>query len=432
MAGPGNERHRILITLPDLFLGGGQRIVLNYLAHRDRETFDVRILTLRPQPDDLRDEFEAAGAPITCLHVERGSAVGGLRELTALLRRDRIDLVHPHGPDDRKLVLLPALTARVPVVFHLHSEWNHRGVHQPELAGPVRSALGELKGRARDRVEDLAVREYLADSQPVADAMAPHVRRPVHAMCQSMPFDQLRQAAADHDDRAFREELGIGPGPVAISVSRLAEGKGQDRLIRAMARVIRDVPDAQLLLVGDGELRLPCEQLVDELGLRRSVHFLGTRRDVPRLLAGAQVFAFASATESFGLVVAEAMAACLPVVALRLPSLDSFTSHGETGFFPAQDDDEGLAAALGRLLSDPKLARSMGHAGHDVVARHFPPTATAESFEAAYRRVLGLPQVAGYVSPSHRGGAEHFAAAGPDEVDPAATRRSFPLATKGR
>ncbi|MEA3214496.1 MAG: hypothetical protein QOJ19_652, partial [Acidimicrobiia bacterium] len=395
MAGPGNERHRILITLPDLFLGGGQRIVLNYLAHRDRETFDVRILTLRPQPDDLRDEFEAAGAPITCLDLDHGSALGGLRELTALLRRDRIDLVHPHGPDDRKLVLVPALTARVPVVFHLHSEWNHRGVHQPELAGPVRSAFAELKGRARDRVENLVVREYLADSQPVADAMAPHVCRPVHAMRQSMPFEQLRQAAANHDDRAFRDEFGIGPGPIAISVSRLAEGKGQDRLIRAMARVVHDVPDAKLLLVGDGDLRPLCEQLVEKLDLWRNVHFLGTRRDVPRLLAGAHVFAFASATESFGLVVAEAMAARLPVVALRLPSVDSFTSDGQTGFFPAQDDDEGLAAALGRLLSNPELCRSMGDAGHHVVARHFPPTATAETFEAAYRRVLGLPQLAG-------------------------------------
>jgi glycosyltransferase involved in cell wall biosynthesis len=419
MAGVGKQRHRILITLPDLFLGGGQRIVLNYLNHRDCGTFDVRILTLRCQPDDLRDEFEAAGVSITCLHLEHGLGLGGARELTALLRRDRIELLHPHGPDDRKMVLLPALRARVPVLFHLHSEWNHRGVHQPDHANHLRAALGELKGRARDRVEDLVVREYLADSQPVADSMGHHVRRPVHAMRQSMPFEHLREAAEQHDEGRWRDELGIGAGPVAISVSRLAEGKGQDRLIRAMASVRNDLPNAHLLLVGDGDLRATCERLVDDLDLRDTVHFLGTRRDVPRLLVGAQVFAFASATESFGLVVAEAMAACLPVVALRLPSLESFTIAGETGLFPAQDDDAGLASGLSRLLANPNLARSMGKAGYEMVARHFPPRATAVSFEGAYRRVLGLPPLPAMIPRAE------------EAPNPLALQGNVRLATKG-
>jgi glycosyltransferase involved in cell wall biosynthesis len=383
------QRPRILITLPDLFLGGGQRIVLNYLRHRDRAAFDVRVLTLQPQPDDLAAEFADADVQVTCLHRTVGDR-GAARHLADLLRRDGISLLHAHGPADTRLSLSAAFLTHVPMVLHLHSEWNHRGPRRPAHPGRLPRLGAAVKGRLRDRVEDRVVREYLADSAAVARAFRHRVRRPVHAMAQSVPLDELAAAAATHDDRAWRAELGLGPGPVAINVSRVEEGKGQARLIAALAAARRRVPDAQLLLVGDGDQRAGCERLVERSGLAGAVHVLGSRFDVPRLLVGADVFVFGSRTESFGLVVAEAMAARLPVVAYRLPSLADFVVDGVTGYFPAQDDDEGFADALADLLEDRVRAGKLGEAGHAVVAERFPPEATAGSFEDSYRRALGL------------------------------------------
>lgn len=396
-----HRRRRVLITLPDLALGGGQRIVLNYLAHRNRDEFDVQILTLYPEPDEMADEFSAAEVPVLCLNHQPGRRLNGIRRLASLLRAEAIDLVHPHGPADRKLAVPAALVARTPVLCHLHSEWNHRGVQLPADPTPVDRWKGRLNGRLRDLAEDQVVKEYLADSQPVADVFGRYVRQPVHAMAQSMPFEAMAAAAAAHDDQAWRADLGLGCGPVAINVSRMAEGKGQDRLIRALAVVRESVPDAQLVLVGDGELRPAFEQLTRQLGLEGCVHFTGTRRDIPRLLVGADVFAFGSVTESFGLVVAEAMAARLPVVAFRLPSLDDFSVDGVTGAYPAQADDAGFARALAEVLGAPATARRMGHAGFSLVSERFPAWATADSFEAAYRRVLGVPAV----PPTRRPGA---------------------------
>src|SRR3954453_12005657 len=94
-----SKRPRILVTLPDLFLGGGQRIVLNHLEHRDRRAFDVRVLTLRPTPHRLGEEFAAADVPVTSLHRDV-TDLAGVRRLVALLRRDRIDLAPSHGPAD--------------------------------------------------------------------------------------------------------------------------------------------------------------------------------------------------------------------------------------------------------------------------------------------------------------------------------------------
>jgi len=136
------------------------------------------------------------------------------------------------------------------------------------------------------------------------------------------------------------------------------------------------------------------------------VHFLGSRRDVPHLLVGADVFAFGSWTESFGLVVAEAMGAHLPVVAYQLPSVLDFATEGVTGHFPAQDDDAGFALALTDLLGDRAKARKLGEAGYEVVAERFPPIATARSFEASYRRILGPTAIDGLVMATghHRNG----------------------------
>ena len=221
-------------------------------------------------------------------------------------------------------------------------------------------------------------------------------------MTQSMPFDLMAEARAAHDDRAWRAELELGPGPVAINVSRAVPGKGQDRLIRAFRAVVEQVPDARLVLVGDGELRGEHEQLARELGVADAVRFLGTRRDIPALLVGADLFVFASLTESFGLVVGEAMTAqpAGPGLPASRPSTRS-PAPGVTGYYPEQDDEAAFVARFCELLGDEARRRRMGRAGFDLVAERFPIDATARSFDRAYRWVLDGG--GGPVTPQERG-----------------------------
>src|SRR4051794_38587285 len=248
------RRPRILITLPDLAVGGGQRIVLNYLRHHDRRAFDVRVLTMQPEPHDLAGELEAEGVEVISPGLAAGDR-GAFRQLVSLLRSEEVDLLHTHGPSDKRLLLLPALVTGVPVLYHLHSEWSHRGPLRREHApgwemtppGPLRRAAADrhdappagTQGKLRDPLPDRGVREYLADSPPLAFTFRQQLHRPVYAMSQSVPLVELAAAAEAHDDVAWRAELGLGPGPVAVNVSRIEEGKGQDRIIRAMAAVRR-------------------------------------------------------------------------------------------------------------------------------------------------------------------------------------------------
>jgi glycosyltransferase involved in cell wall biosynthesis len=364
-------------------------IALNAIRHLPRSRYHFEQLALDPARAQMVPDFQEVGIePVLLEHRSHGSPKL-VAQIAALIRQLDIDIVHVHGATERRLVMPAALATGVPVVCHVHSEWVHLGVMPRRHGGTLARAQAEVRGRARDWVEHRAVALYLADSEAAAALFRPHVRSPILTMVQSMPFDLMAEARAAHDDRDWRAKLDLGPGPVAINVSRAVPGKGQDRLIRAFARVLERVPDAQLVLVGDGELRDEHQRLALDLGIGASLRFLGTRRDIPALLVGADVFAFTSLTESFGLVVGEAMTAQLPVVAYRLPSLDTFSRDGVSGFYPSQDDEPTFVDRLSELLADAARRRVMGQAAFQLVAERFPIDATARSFDEAYRWVSG-------------------------------------------
>jgi glycosyltransferase involved in cell wall biosynthesis len=379
---------RVLQTLPDLQVGGGPVIALNGIRHLPRSHYRFDVLALEPERAQLVADFEELGVEPVLLEHRPSRALLDVAAITRLIRRRRIDVVHVHGANERRLVMPAALAAGVPVVSHLHSEWVHFGPMPPARPNALTRARAEALGAARDRIEHRATKLYLADSEAAAERFRPHVRSPILTMTQSMPFDLMAEARAAHDDAAWRAALGLGAGPVVVNVSRAVPGKGQDRLIGAFVGVLRRVPDARLLLVGDGELRPEHQRMARELGVEHAVRFLGTRRDIPALLVGADVFAFASHTESFGLVVGEAMTAQLPVVAYRLPSLDTFCGPDVTGFYPEQDDEAAFVDRLCLLLGDRERRRRMGQAAFRAVAARFPIDATARSFDQAYRWVL--------------------------------------------
>jgi glycosyltransferase involved in cell wall biosynthesis len=384
---PG-ERWRVLLTMPDLGIGGGQISALQALAHIDRDRYDISLLSLGPERAVLADDFRSLGVDVVLRDHRPGRSFLEAPAVARLLRRRGIDVVQINGPEERRLMVYASLLARVPAIQHLHSEFVHVG-WVPSGGGPARTAARRAVGRARDLLERCATHHYLAASAIGVAHFTPHVQRPVHAMDQAMPLSAFDRAAAAHDDAAWRAALGIGAGPVVVNVSRLVAGKGHERLLAAFAAVVGAGTPARLVLVGDGECRAGLEAQAKQLGVAERVRFLGARRDVPWLLAGADLCAFCSETEAFGLVVAEAMAARLPVLAYRLPAYDAFCTDGITGIFPAQDDDAGFVAGMERLLGDADLRARLGESGRRAVAARFPEDAAGRSFEAAWARVLG-------------------------------------------
>ena len=147
--------------------------------------------------------------------------------------------------------------------------------------------------------------------------------------------------------------------PLILALGRLHPNKGFDTLLTAMA----DLPDVYLWLGGDGPLEGPLRKQAASLGIAQRVRFLGWREDAPSLMAAANLFVCPSRHEPLGNVVIEAWAQGLPVVAAASTGPQHLIEPEVSGLLARIDDPQALAAAIGRVLAQPVLARQLAAGG---------------------------------------------------------------------
>ncbi|MEX0745171.1 MAG: glycosyltransferase family 4 protein [Phycisphaeraceae bacterium] len=164
-----------------------------------------------------------------------------------------------------------------------------------------------------------------------------------------------------------------GPGGRVLFVGRLAAVKGVAVLLEAMAEVVRQCPQAELTLVGDGADRGELERLAGELGVAAHVRFVGYRSpsEVRALLEASDLFVLPSFAEGVPVVLMEAMAAGVPVVATRVAGVSELVEDGVAGRLVHPGDSEALTRAMAALLNDAALRQRMGDAGRAAVRQEF-------------------------------------------------------------
>jgi glycosyltransferase involved in cell wall biosynthesis len=268
-----------------------------------------------------------------------------------LLPMLKLDVIHTHHP-----ILLGQTAARkaaeldLPLVFTFHTqywEYTHyvpfpQEAVQDFLKNAVHRWLVEFMQKCQhiiipsESMREILVRDY-----------------GLHDRYSVIPTGTDLEPFLNADGKALRAEKGWQNETVLISVGRLAPEKNWDTLIRAFAKACEKHPDIRLVLIGDGAARQSLETLSSELGIADRVTFTGAVpfEDIPRYLKAADLFAFASVTETQGLVTIEAMAAGLPVVAVEGPGTSDIIEHGKQGFL-VKNDPDALAKGINKLLSD--------------------------------------------------------------------------------
>ncbi len=177
--------------------------------------------------------------------------------------------------------------------------------------------------------------------------------------------------------------------PVVGSVAALVPQKGHKYLVGAAARVVRQIPDARFVIIGDGELRPALEQQIRHNGLDRHVFVAGQRRDAMALVKSLDVFVVSSLAEGLGTAVLDAMACRRAVVATRAGGIPEIIVDGETGLLVPTHDEVALADAIVRLLGDAPLRTRLAKAGRARVVAEFSVDRLIEHTLDAYRRFLG-------------------------------------------
>jgi glycosyltransferase involved in cell wall biosynthesis len=187
----------------------------------------------------------------------------------------------------------------------------------------------------------------------------------------------------------IRSEFWLPHGaPVLANVGALVAHKGQRYLIEAMPRVLRAVPDAHLVIFGEGDLRATLERQIKELHLEKHVLLPGFRVDVLQLVKSADVFVMSSVTEGLGSTVLDAMAMSLPVVGTQAGGIPEAVVHDQTGLLVPPAHARELADAMVTLLKDPARRQQLGAAGHARVSERFGVARLLQGTLAAYQRAL--------------------------------------------
>ncbi len=270
---------------------------------------------------------------------------------------------------------------RLVALTHGHETWWAR-------VPVARQALRRI-GRTTDTLTYLG--EYTRSV--IAPALAPDDAARMARLTPGVDADTF---APGSGGEVVRKQLGIQPDqPVVVCVARLTERKGQDMLIRAWPHVRRDIPDAVLLVVGDGPHRGALERLAATEGVQDDVVFAGAVpwTDIPPYFDAGSVFAMPCRTrlgglepEALGIVFLEAQASGLPVVVGDSGGAPDAVLHGETGYVVDPYNPVAVAAKVVALLGDPARARAMGERGRAWVRESW----TWDASVATLRRLLGL------------------------------------------
>ena len=361
----------VLHLIQRFYVGGAERQFIERLRAHPRG-FEPVIGSLEISGGNLAD-FRALGLGEPHLFPIRGSlarpntAVQVLR-IARLIRRRGVRIVHGTDFVTNFLGLLAARLAGARMVVNRVD----LGHERPGF-GPLRRRVEKLVSARADVV--CANAEAVARLCISQEGCSPERVVVVRNGIDLRRFDELAARAAE------------GPvpegGPIVAVVANLWPVKDHRTLIEAAALVQRHIPDVRFALVGDGPERDHLQRRIGELGLRDAVHLLGTRYDVPAILARSSAFCLPSRAEGLSNAIMEAMAAALPVVATDAGGNAELVRHGSTGFVVAIGDAASMAARLVDVLSDPRLAREMGRRGRAVADRAL----SLERKRAAYREL---------------------------------------------
>jgi len=298
------------------------------------------------------------------------------------------DLVHIQTPFSCHYAgLSAARKLGIPAIATYHTLFEEYAEHYVRFL-PAQLARSIARGMSRRQCDELDA--VVVPSEAMRQRLLAYgVESPMTVLPTGIPL-QLFESG---DRAAFRSLHGISPTrPVALFVGRVAHEKNMGFLLDAMVSVRVSVPDALLVVIGDGPARAELEKLTAEMGLTDAVSWLGYQdhdRDLPHAYAAADAFAFASRTETQGLVLLEAMAAGLPVVALATMGTIEILAPGEGCLAPADDVPE-FAHALARVLSDGPFRQELSDRAR-IEARRWSEESAAAGLAALYRATVETP-----------------------------------------
>lgn len=365
---------KLLIVLTSLSAEGCPQLALQLARHWQQKGLQVELLCLRDQPTDLRPEFEELGIPIHSFELGKGLArYPRLAWLSyRLCRRIRPQAVLSFPLGWHAFLAMGALAAGVRRVCA------HMGNLPPVWTGNAFAKFKFLVQLGRPFTHRLlCCSEYIRVATVRDFAVAPRGTRAIFNACDLDRFRAL--GLSPHAQPHPLPRIGV--------VGRLDDNRDYPSLILAVALLRDQAVPVELWLIGDGSHRPQLEALIAELGISDRVRLLGSRRDIPELLGQLDLYAWpAFHLEGFGIALAEAMAAGVPIVATDVGACREVLDGGRCGLLVKPGSAAALAEAVRKVLANPEAAQQRAAAARERATRFF----SVEAMAHAYSLELGL------------------------------------------
>jgi glycosyltransferase involved in cell wall biosynthesis len=359
----------VMHIIDGLRVGGAETLLCNLVRGLPRERFRITVGYCTPGP--LIKDLQAQN--VSLIQFPRLAMIDPLLvwRMWRAIKHDPPLIVHTHLFKSDMHGRPAARLAKVPVVVSAIQNCNDW-------------ARNPLLGRMYGQTTWLADR-LIAASEEVRQFTIQMMGVPAQRIVTIPNAVPVQRFQGQHEaGKRLRIELGIDlQSPLVGIVARLMPQKDHATFLDAGAALMRSLPQARFLIVGDGPLRMELEAQARALGIAESVLFAGLRSDIPAVMAALDVLVFSSRWEGLPVAMLEGMAAGVPVVATAVDGIPGVINDAQNGLLVPPQQPQALASALLRVLQDRMLAEQIGSAGARHVEQHY-------SIQAAIRQTIAL------------------------------------------
>jgi len=377
----------IVIAIPVLLIGGTEIQTLNFVKTLVSAGYRTTVTCYYEYNSSLVSRMEGTGAKVVLMSLKRSDGILALMaNLSKIFKELKPDVVHVQyiAPG-----LIPIIAARLSGVKRVFAT-----VHQPGRPyGWKSKLLIRIAAQLCDAFfcnSKSVEKSWFGDCQ-ILDPEKIDVMRKHFTIYNGVDSDRIEGIVKQTDKEGLKESLNIKDKKVVGVIGRLREEKGQFILLESIKKVVEEMPDAALLVVGDGADRAYLEQAAVELGVNDHVIWLGQKDpdEVFALYGVIDLVVVPSLFEGFGLTAAEAMTAGKPVVASNVDGLREVIQDGISGLLVPPGNSKALGQAILELLANPAKAASMGERGKKIVETEFSLCRFQSAILATYANYTG-------------------------------------------
>ena len=364
------KKTKILQIMEDLDMGGTEKSLCRWLKYFNRDKFDINVISLRD--GILKKEIEDVGISLEILTKSKTWDIGFLFKLIRKIKAINPDIVHCRN--GMRAIMYGGIAAKLcrkPLITSIHGRTHYLKLN-------FRTKIWLWVIRLSDMV--ITVSESIKEEM---FKLAKIDKNKIKVIYNGIEIGEVKIG------KNRREEFGLSKDDFVIgTVGSLRKIKGHKYLIEAMSLILKNIPNAKLVLIGEGEEELNLKRLSFDLNLNGRIKFLGYREDAKELMEIFDIFVLPSISEGFPNVLLEAVVNRKPIVATRVGGVEEIIKDRYSALLVEKENAEKIAHRIIELKDNPRLIDELVSNAFQAVSGNFGLDKFIKGYEKAYAGIF--------------------------------------------